>query len=49
LHASPEWVEGCVEFFVSQHHDKGVSWKCDSPVVRIKWLCRHLIGWNIKT
>jgi hypothetical protein len=25
LHASPEWVEGCVEFFVSQHHDKGVS------------------------
>jgi hypothetical protein len=25
LHASPEWVEGCVEFFVSEHHDRGVS------------------------
>jgi hypothetical protein len=25
LHASPEWVEGCVEFFVSDRHDQGVS------------------------
>jgi hypothetical protein len=25
LHASPEWVEGCVEFFVSEHNDRGVS------------------------
>lgn len=25
LHASPEWVEGCVEFFISEHHDQGVS------------------------
>jgi hypothetical protein len=25
LHASPEWVEGCVEFFISEHHDQRVS------------------------
>lgn len=25
LHASPEWVEGCVEFFISENHDRGVS------------------------
>lgn len=36
LHASPEWVEGCVEFFVSEHHDQGVSLEFDSSVVRIK-------------
>lgn len=25
LQASPEWVEGCVEFFISEHHDQWVS------------------------
>jgi hypothetical protein len=38
LHASPEWVEGCVGFFVSEHHDEGVRLKFESSVVRIKWL-----------
>jgi hypothetical protein len=36
LHASPEWVEGCVEFFVSEHHDQGVSLKLYRTFVRIK-------------
>ena len=25
LHATPEWVEGCVEFFVAEHENQGVS------------------------
>jgi hypothetical protein len=47
LHASPEWVEGCVEFFVSEHHDQGVSVKCYLTVLRIDY--RHLIGREIET
>jgi hypothetical protein len=38
LHASPEWVEGCVEFFVSEHHDQEVSLKLCSAVVKMKLL-----------
>lgn len=38
LHASPEWVEGCVEFFISEHQSQGVSLKFDSTIFRIKWL-----------
>jgi hypothetical protein len=35
LHATPEWVEGCVEFFVSEHRDQGVSLKLYPTVVKI--------------
>jgi hypothetical protein len=25
LHASPEWMKDCVESFISEHQDRGVS------------------------
>jgi hypothetical protein len=38
LHASPEWLEGCVEFFVSEHNDQEVSLKLCSTFVKMKLL-----------
>jgi hypothetical protein len=38
LHASPEWLEGCVEFFVSEHHNQQVSLKLCSTVFKMKLL-----------
>lgn len=37
LHASPEWVEGCVEFFVSEHHDQGYTVAALKDFVLQQW------------
>ncbi|PNF37706.1 hypothetical protein B7P43_G11460, partial [Cryptotermes secundus] len=37
LHASPEWVEGCVEFFVSEHRNQGYSIAALKDFVLEQW------------
>ncbi|KDR08209.1 RecQ-mediated genome instability protein 1 [Zootermopsis nevadensis] len=37
LHASPEWVEGCVEFFISEHQSQGYTVSALEDFVLQQW------------